>query len=140
MNDDFGVQATRSPFATFGGVVGIVLLLFVVAYAESLLRSLRRGRRRDNRTAAVVGLAVVGVVGGVAATLWGWMLGITAPTFVRLRRGRGRWARWLGCWRDWPVGSVGERTRARRQANRLVLVARRTALPPAAPSPVGVGS
>ena len=64
VTDDFGVQVARSPFVTFGGVVGIVLLLFVVAYAESLLRSLRRGRRRDNRTAAVAGLVVVGAVGG----------------------------------------------------------------------------
>ena len=52
------------PFATFGGVVGIVLLLFVVAYAESLLRSLRRGRRRDNRSAAVVGLSWWVLAGG----------------------------------------------------------------------------
>ena len=129
VTDDFGVQAGRSPFATFGGVVGIVLLLFVVAYTESLLRSLRRGRRRDNRTASIVGLVVVGLVGGLAAILWGWMLRSPRPrswpsSCLRC------WARSPVCWRGWPVEQVGERTRARRQSNRLVLVARRTACPP----------
>jgi len=138
VSDDFGVQVTRSPLATFGGVVGIVLLLFVVAYAESLLRSLRRGRRRDNRTAAVAGLVVVGVIGGVSATLWGWMLGIAGPTFVSFVV-----TAVLGAIAGLLAGlagrQVGERTRARRQANRLVLVARRSALPPAESSPVGIG-
>ncbi len=139
VTDDFGVQATRSPFVTFVGIVGIVLLLIVVAYAESLLRSLRRGRRRDNRTAAVVGLAVVGALGGVAATLWGWMLGITAPTLAPfvLAAAVGAVA---GLLAGLAGRRVGERTRALRQANRLVLVAKRKALPPAAPTPVEVGS
>jgi len=138
VTDDFGLQVARSPFATFGGVVGIVLLLFVVAYTESLLRSLRRGRRRDNRTAAMVGLVVVGLVGGVTATLWGWMLGIAGPTLVAFVV-----PAVLGAVAGLLAGlagrQVGERTRARRQANRLVLVARRTASPPAEPAPVGVG-
>jgi len=138
VTDDFGVQVARSPLATFGGVVGIVLLLFVVAYAESLLRSLRRGRRRDNRTAAMAGLVAVGAVGGVSATLWGWMLGIAGPTFVPFVV-----TAVLGAIAGLLAGlagrQVGERTRARRQANRLVLVARRSALPPAESSPVGAG-
>jgi serine/threonine-protein kinase len=127
VDDDFGVQASRSPFSTFGGFVGIVLLLFVVAYTESLLRSLRRGRRRDSRNGAVAGLVVVGVIGGLAATLWGWLLGIAGPTFLSflltaiLGAGAGLLAGLAG-------RQVGERTRARRQANRLVLVARRSTL------------
>jgi hypothetical protein len=138
VNDSFGVDVTRSPFSTFGGVVGIVLLLFVVAYAESLLRSLRRGRRRDNRTAAMAGLVVVGAAGGITATLWGWMLGVTGPTFASfiltavLGAVAGLLAALAGL-------QVGERTRARRQANRLVLVARRSALSAAEPSSVRVG-
>ncbi len=139
VTDDFGVQAARSPFGTFGGVVGIVLLLFVVAYAESLLRSLRRGRRRDNRSAAVAGLVVVGAVGGVSATLWGWMLGIAGPTLVSFVL-----TACLGAIAGLLAGlagiQVGERTRARRQANRLVLVARRGTLPSAESSPAGVGA
>jgi Protein kinase domain len=138
VNDSFGVDVARSPFSTFGGVVGIVLLLFVVAYAESLLRSLRRGRRRDNRTAAMAGLVVVGAVGGIAATLWGWMLGITGPTLASfvltavVGAVAGLMAALAGL-------QVGDRTRARRQANRLVLVARRSALSTAEPSSVRVG-
>ena len=136
MTDDFGVQTARSPFATFGGVVGIVLLLFVVAYTESFLRSLRRGRRqRTTAPPAVAGLVVVGLVGGLTAVLWGWMLRIAGPSFVAfvvsVACGRGR--RSVG-----GVGwsQVGERTRARRQANRLVLVARRSRHAPAESSPV----
>ena len=109
------------------GSSGSCCCLFVVAYTESLLRSLRRGRRRDNRNAAVAGLVVVGVIGGLAATLWGWMLGIAGPTFLSflltaiLGAGAGLLAGLAG-------RQVGERTRARRQANRLVLVARRSTL------------
>jgi serine/threonine-protein kinase len=139
VTDDFGVQTARSPFATFAGVVGIVLLLFVVAYTESLLRSLRRGRRRDNRSASIAALVVVGLVGGVTAVLWGWMLQIAAPSFLPfvvcgvLGAAAGLLAGLAG-------RQVGERTRARRQANRLVLVARRSTLPPAGTSPALVGT
>ena len=139
VTDDFGVKAARSPFATFGGVVGIVLLLFVVAYTESLLRSLRRGRRRDNRTASIAALVVVGLVGGVTTVLWGWMLQIAAPSFLPfvvcgvLGAAAGLLAGLAG-------RQVGERTRARRQANRLVLVARRSTLPPAGSSPAWAGT
>jgi len=140
VSDDFGVALARSPFGTFGGVVGLVLLLVVGAYAESLLRSLRRGRRRDNRVPAVIGLVVVGLFGGLTATLWGWMLEITGPTLVAfvlpavLGAGAGLLAGLAG-WR------LGDRTRAHRQANRLVLVARRSTLTPATDPPaVGAGS
>jgi serine/threonine-protein kinase len=139
LNDDFSVQATRSPFGTFGGVVGILLLLIVVAYAESLSRSLRRGRRRDNRTAAVVGLAVVGVFGGVTATLWGWMLGIAGPTFVSFLVPAALGAV-AGLLAGLTARQVGDRTRARRQSNRLVLVARRSAVASAESPPAEAGS
>jgi hypothetical protein len=125
VNDTFGVQAARSPFATFGGVLGLVLLLVVGAYAESLLRSLRRGRRRDNRVGAVVGLVVVGLAGGLTATLWGWMLGVDSPGIVSfvVPAALGAAAGLLAALAAWQVG---DRSRARRQSNRLVLVARRT--------------
>jgi hypothetical protein len=124
VNDDFGVQAARSAFATFGGALGLVLLLVVGAYAESLLRSLRRGRRRDNRVAAVVGLVFVGAIGGLTATLWGWMLSIDSPALVSfiVPAVLGAAAGLLAGMAAWQVG---DRTRARRQSNRLVLVARR---------------
>ncbi|MGA2521962.1 MAG: serine/threonine-protein kinase [Acidimicrobiales bacterium] len=138
VRDSFGVDSTRSPFGTFLGVVAIVLLLFAVAYTESLLRSLRRGRRRDNRTAAVIGLVVVGAVAGGTAGLWGWMLGIAVPSTFSLVL-----TAVLGAVAGVLTGlagrQVGDRTRARRQANRLVLVARRSSLPPQPATPVGVG-
>ena len=135
VTDDFGVRAAGSPFTTFVGVVGLLMLLVVGAYAESLLRSLRRGRRRDNRTAAIAGLVVVGLFGGLTATLWGWMLEISAPTLVAfvVPAVVGALA---GLLAGLAGAKVGDRTRARRQSHRLVLVARRTAVPPPA-SPVG---
>jgi hypothetical protein len=75
----------------------------------------------------VAGLVVVGVVGGLTAALWGWMLGIAGPTFLPfsltaiLGAGAGLLAGLAG-------RQVGDMTRARRQANRLVLVARRSTL------------
>jgi hypothetical protein len=134
-DDSFGVQVLRSPFATFFGIIGIVLLLIDAAYAESLMRQLRRGRRRDNRS-GVVGMAIVGALGGADATLWGWMLGISAPS---------GWSFLIPA----VVGAVaglllglagrrlGDRARVRRRSNRLVLLARRA---PAQPSPQPVGA
>jgi serine/threonine-protein kinase len=138
VNDDFAVHASRSPFATFGGVVGMLMLLIFVAYTESLLRSLRRGRRRDNRVASMVGLVVVGAFGGLTATMWGWMLEITAPTAASFVAAAAVGAV-AGFLASLAGRKVGERTRARRQSNRLVLVAKRAAVPPAESSPVSVG-
>jgi serine/threonine-protein kinase len=136
-NYDFAVQAARSPFGTFGGVVGIVLLLVVAAYAESLMRTLRRGRRRDNR-AAVVGLVFVGAAAGLTAALWGWLLVISSPTLAGMVIPAA-----VGAVAGLAAGvaafQVGERARALRQSKRLVLVARRTALPPAASAAARAG-
>jgi serine/threonine-protein kinase len=132
VQDGFEVQATRSPFGTMGGVVGIVLLLMVVAYAESLLRGLRRGRRRERR-AAVVGMAFVGAAAGVALSLWSWMLGVSAPTVlsvivaVVVAAGAGLLAGLAG-------RRVGDRTRAYRRSKRLVLVAKRRSTPTGEPA------
>jgi len=127
VNDRFGVQVTRSPFATFGGVVGVVLLLIVAAYAESMLRSLRRGRRRDNRS-NVAGLAIDGVLGGLTAALWGWMFGIASPSLISFAIPAIIGAS-AGLLAGFAALQVGKRERARRQSNRLVLVARRQVMP-----------
>jgi hypothetical protein len=125
ITDDFAVKASGSPFTTFGGVLAILLVLIVIAYAESLLRSLRRGRRRDNRVAAVVGLGIVGALGGVTATLLGWAFEISGPTALSfivtalIGAAAGVLAGVVGM-------QVGDRNRALRQSHRLVLVARRT--------------
>ena len=50
--------------------------LFVLAYAESLLRSLRRGRKRVTGT---VGLVIIGALTGVAAVIVSWLIGRAEP-------------------------------------------------------------
>ena len=137
VNDNFGVQATRSPFGTFGGVFGIVLLFVVAAYAESLLRTLRRGRRRNTR-AAVTGMVIVGAVGGFTAALWGWLLLIAAPTLVGLVVPAALGAV-AGLVAGLAARQAGERARAHRQSKRLVLVARRRTTPLAESAVAGAG-
>ncbi|MDQ6728537.1 MAG: serine/threonine protein kinase, partial [Actinomycetota bacterium] len=50
----FAVRSTRSGLLSLPGAVGIAALLFLVAYAESVLRLLRRGRRRRTGVATLV--------------------------------------------------------------------------------------
>ncbi|MFN2504418.1 MAG: protein kinase [Acidimicrobiales bacterium] len=50
----FAVRSTRSGPLSLPGAVGIAALLFLVAYAESVLRLLRRGRRRRTGVATLV--------------------------------------------------------------------------------------
>jgi hypothetical protein len=54
------------------GVVGVALLMFAVAYAESFLRPLRRGGRPANGT--LFGMGVVGLAAGAGAAVTGWSL------------------------------------------------------------------
>jgi serine/threonine-protein kinase len=126
VSDDFPAKVTRSPFGTFLGWVGVVLLLVVLAFAESLLRGLRRGYRR-NRRMSRAGLVIVGSFVGVTAGFWGWLLGLSTPTLVGFAI-----PAVIGAAGGVVAGMVavrlGQRTRARRQANRLVLVARRSSL------------
>ncbi len=72
----FPVVPTGSAWLSVPGAVGIALVLFVIAYAESLLRSLRRGRKRITGTVDMVG---VGVLFGVAAVWLAWLSGISQP-------------------------------------------------------------
>jgi serine/threonine protein kinase len=131
VTDDFTAALSRSPFGTFLGLVGLVLLLVVVAYAESLLRGLRRGYRR-NRRMSLAGLVLIGLLGGVTAGFWGWMLGLTSPTVVGFAI-----PAVIGAAAGVVVGQaavqIGQRARAHRLSNRLVLVARRSPPKPAVP-------
>ena len=124
VNDSFAAHISRSPFATFLGFVGVALLLIVVAFAESLLRGLRRGYRR-NRRMSRVGLVVIGLLAGITAGFWGWLLGFTAPTLIGFVIPAVIGAA-AGVVTGMAAVRLGQRTRARRQANRLVLVARRS--------------
>ncbi|MGH3461474.1 MAG: Hsp70 family protein [Kribbellaceae bacterium] len=67
-----------SPIATVPGVAMIVGLLFAIAYAESLLRVLRK-RHSAVRAGELLGMAGVGAVLGVVVVVAAWMLG-SLPT------------------------------------------------------------
>src|SRR5207302_4945418 len=72
----FPVKLHQPALLTAPGAVGLLVLLFVVAYAESLLRSLRRARRRVVR---LVGVVVLGAVAGAGAVVVAWVAGARAP-------------------------------------------------------------
>ncbi len=56
------------------GAVTLGLVLFLVAYAEALLRPVRRRRRYG--TSALLGMSAIGAGGGVACVLVVWVLGL----------------------------------------------------------------
>jgi hypothetical protein len=55
------------------GIAGLALVLFAAAYAESLLRGVRRRRRA--RASTLAGMAFVGAVLGLGIALVGWTVG-----------------------------------------------------------------
>jgi hypothetical protein len=63
----FAVRSTRSGLLSLPGAVAIAAVLFLVAYAESVLRLLRRGRRR--RTGVVTLVLLGGPLGCALALL-----------------------------------------------------------------------
>jgi serine/threonine-protein kinase len=71
------VDPARHALLTAPGALGAAATLFVLAYAESLLRSLRRGRKRYTATA---GLAGIGLLAGVVAADLGWLAGRSPST------------------------------------------------------------
>ena len=73
----FGIQTAQFGLLTAGGVAVVLVLLFALAYAESFARSLRKGKRS---TVAMVGLAVMGALIGVALVGLAWVLAIRLPT------------------------------------------------------------
>ena len=74
---DFGVQTEQFGLLSAGGAAVILVLLFALAYAESFARSLRKGKRS---TVAMVGLAAMGALIGVAVVGLAWVLAIRLPT------------------------------------------------------------
>ncbi|MGH9278655.1 MAG: hypothetical protein ACRD12_11205, partial [Acidimicrobiales bacterium] len=73
---EFLAHPEGSPFLTVPGVVTVLALLFLIAYAESLLRPLRRGRRQ---VSGIGGLVVIGAGLGAALVPLGWMFGAPEP-------------------------------------------------------------
>ena len=70
---EFPLRATRSPFTTVPGIGAVVALLFLLAYAESLLAPLRRRGRR--RLTSLVGLVFAGGALGGLAAVFVWLTG-----------------------------------------------------------------
>lgn len=73
----FAARARQPALLSAPGAGGVALLLFVVATAESLLRSMRRGRRGAS---GFVGMLLVGTAFGAGAVAAAWLLGVTEPT------------------------------------------------------------
>ena len=76
LRHEFPVRSEQPDFLTVPGVLVVALILFLLAYAESLLRPLRRGRRR---VVGVVGMVLLGTGLGVMAVLLGSLLGGSEP-------------------------------------------------------------
>ena len=73
----FFARSTQPWILTAPGVGVIAFVLFVLGYAESLLRTLRRGRSRS--LTRVVGLVVVGGLIGIATVTLAWLTGVNSP-------------------------------------------------------------
>lgn len=81
LQHQFPIKPKQPSLLTLPGVLAIALLLLVVAYTESLLRPLRRGRRLAS---AVVGMVFMGAAWGVVASIFAWLLGSGEPTPANL--------------------------------------------------------
>jgi hypothetical protein len=78
---EFPMEATNDWFLTALGIGVLVLLLAVLAYAESNMRPLRKGRRRISR---IFGLGLTGAVLGVTAVLASGLFAIVEATIPAL--------------------------------------------------------
>jgi serine/threonine-protein kinase len=80
-HQQFLAKGKQLSFLTVPGVLVVALLLFFLAYIESLLRPLRRGRRG---VSGVIGLAVFGA--GLGATIVGftWLVGSPEPSITTI--------------------------------------------------------
>jgi serine/threonine-protein kinase len=79
---EFTARADRPFYATVPGVLAVAALLFLLAYAEALLRPLRRRGRR--RLTSWFGMTLVGAALGAVAVAFAWLLDVAAPTVVSL--------------------------------------------------------
>jgi hypothetical protein len=77
----FKAKAKQSSLLTAPGAIAIAAVLFAVAYAESLLRALRRRRKRIT---GPIGLVLVGALVGLIAVVWAWLIASVDPTTTSL--------------------------------------------------------
>jgi len=80
-SDEFRFEAERPAVFAANGIIGLLMLAFIVTYGWSLSLPLRRGRRR---TSAYVGMAILGGVAGAAVVDVAWALGGPQPTWSTL--------------------------------------------------------
>lgn len=107
----FTVKPAKGGLLTAPTAVTAVLALFALAYGESLLRSLRRGRRP---TTATVGVAISGALIGAVAVLVAWVVGVKEPTPATLIAAAGAGAG-SGIAAALGAARTGRRRRARRR-------------------------
>jgi serine/threonine protein kinase len=79
LGHEFVLDSEQPAFLTVPGVVVVGLLLFLLAYVESLLRPLRRGRRR---VTGLVGMGILGAGVGLVLVPFAWLLGGAEPTMT----------------------------------------------------------
>jgi serine/threonine-protein kinase len=72
----FEVQSKQSPLATIPGAVTIASLLFIAGYPNSVMRGMRRGRRKAS---GVVAFAFLGALFGLAVVIAAWLSSAKEP-------------------------------------------------------------
>jgi hypothetical protein len=77
LRHQFKAEPVQSAFLTIPGALVVALALFVLAYVESVLRPLRRGRRR---VTGVIGMVLLGAGLGLVVVPLAWLLGAGEPT------------------------------------------------------------
>jgi serine/threonine-protein kinase len=79
--DEFRFRAERPAVLAANGIIGFLMLAFVLMYAWSLSLPLRRGHRSRS---AYVGLVILGGVAGAAVVDVAWAFGGPQPTWATL--------------------------------------------------------
>ena len=79
--DRFLVRSVQPWYLTISGVAVIAAALFLLGYAESLMRSLRRHPKRTSATASLV---VIGALLGVMTVMAAWVTGRQQPAAATL--------------------------------------------------------
>jgi len=77
----FAAKATQAPLATIPGAVGLASIFFMAGYPGSVLRGMRRGRRR---LSGIIALTLLGALFGLAAVAGVWLGMAKEPVIATL--------------------------------------------------------
>jgi hypothetical protein len=77
----FATKSTQAPLATIPGAVGLASLFFLAGYPGSVLRGMRRGRRRSS---GLIALTLLGALFGLAAVAGVWLGAAKEPVVATL--------------------------------------------------------